>query len=77
MDEEQPALFGGLSDQAAPRTLYADAHVLEPCDRCLGLGREDPPDGWPAWRRALWEPKCARCRGAGRVVRYVGRCVSG
>ena len=65
-------LFLGAPNQTPPDVLYSDEHVLEPCSRCGGTGREDNP--FPTWdlRRDLWDPKCRQCDGAGKRLIFVG-----
>jgi len=64
-------LFPDLPEAVAPRYLYADEHVLEPCLRCDGTGKEHPPEWWSK-ARAAFHPTCRGCRGAGASLVFAG-----
>lgn len=69
------ALFETLPEQRPPEIRYTDEHVLEPCSRCGGSGREACP--YPRWsyRYANWDPTCRGCKGKGRRLIFVGRAI--
>lgn len=66
-------LFCDLPDASPPLYLYADRHVLEPCQRCDGTGKEaNRIPHWVADRDLLWDPTCRGCNGEGARIVYVG-----
>lgn len=71
------ALFPSLPVQRPPDILYADQRVLEPCIQCGGSGRHIYTYycGWYYFECGS-EP-CRGCHGAGKRVRFVGRCSGG
>ncbi len=70
-----PSLFPDLPEQAVPLFRQTDEHVLEPCSRCGGSGREENPHPRGSYRYMTWEPTCVRCGGAGARLIHVGRFV--
>jgi hypothetical protein len=70
---DEPLLFPELPEAVAPLYLYADEHMLEPCWRCDGTGKERPPEWWSRARVELyWDPTCRKCAGAGARLVFVG-----
>ena len=58
-------LFADLPIQPAPTILTCDTHVLEPCRRCAGTGREACPYPRHYNVAQTWDPTCRGCGGAG------------
>jgi hypothetical protein len=67
-----PDLFPDLPEQHRPTNLYSDRHMLTPCTRCGGTGREDCPYPRHYYVALAWDPTCRGCGGAGRRLVYVG-----
>lgn len=73
VDDGTLALFQDLPISTPPLYLYADKHVLEPCLRCDGTGKEaNRIPYYVSDREALWDPTCRGCNGAGKRLVYVG-----
>jgi hypothetical protein len=72
---EQASLFADLPEQLAPVFRETDEHLIEPCSRCGGAGREENP--FPRWSalHGLWDPICRKCRGSGRILTHIGRAI--
>lgn len=73
VDASEPALFPNLPTATPPLYLYADKHVLEPCLRCAGTGKEaNRIPHYVSDRDLLWDPTCRGCKGVGKRLVYVG-----
>lgn len=64
-----PGLFADLPVQHAPAAIETDQHVLEPCRRCSGTGRESCPYPRHYDVAMTWDPTCRGCNGAGATLR--------
>ncbi len=73
VDANEALLFSDLPISTPPLYLYADKHVLEPCLRCDGTGKEaNRIPYYVSNRDLLWDPTCRGCKGAARRLVYVG-----
>lgn len=66
------SLFPDLPEAVAPRNLYADEHVLEPCLPCGGTGVLANPHPRSSKHHWFWDSTCQRCSGAGERLVFVG-----
>ena len=64
------SLFCDLPIQRAPAIRESDNHVLVPCRRCSGKGKE--ANRFPRWssRYHEWDPICRDCNGSGKALRW-------
>lgn len=69
---ELPSLFGYLPVQEVSLFRETDEHLLAPCARCGGAGREENPFRRGTYRHLMWEPTCVRCRGTGKILTWIG-----
>lgn len=73
---EASRLFADLPVQHPPAVRETDLHVLTPCRRCAGSGRERCPYPRHYAVAQTWDPTCRGCDGAGARLQHKIRWIT-